>query len=153
MLFFKGIVEQEAVRDHVLYYTISISNASNFFLNDSNSKTHFSKFWAYAFLGGQAQNTHDHNLELCVKTHVILIQMFMSSAESTRFCSSKAGATWATSGSALQGSLFFHWEEGCPNALHTSKYRFGHFPSVIFVHLSLSFLIFYHESRHRNVLC
>lgn len=86
------------------------------------------------------------------QTPMILMQMLMSSAERTWFYSSGAGVTQATSSSAPQGSLFYV-EKSCPNALHISKCHFGHFPSVIFVHLSLSFLIFYHESRHGNGLC
>lgn len=86
------------------------------------------------------------------QTPMILMHMLMRSAERTWFYSSRADVTQATSGSAPQGSLFYV-EKSCPNALHISKCHFGHFPSVIFVHLSLSFLIFYHESRHGNGLC
>lgn len=74
-----------------------------FFLSHFNSKT---LQWVSStrFSGGGAGVNHGRDPDVCVKTRMILMQMFVSSAERTGLCSSEAGATQATSGSALQGS-------------------------------------------------
>lgn len=71
MLGFKGTVDKEAVRDHILCCTIS--NASSFFLTIPIPK-HSGIFGASSFLGEQAPNTHDPDAdvdELCRENMVL----------------------------------------------------------------------------------